>query len=357
MTFPARQQPPARQVSVYVYMPPNMQGLVNWQKVVLVIGAFFIILTMGRKLFPLTFVIFSFMVALLRFPTGQRPLGYLQYLRRRLPSRPAENQIVVLENGVVLADVAGARKAMLACSGVITMAQLSHFLSALTLPVELVVTTGADRVHHLLMVDAEEDAENAGEVLLNAAYNAGFELEQVDASLFEIKAANKIGSAQYMVERLPPILSYGAVSSILTTTTCAYTATMRIARADVDDARRQAAKLFAPLNLTMISMQMANAPITPEMASVRRGAEDLLNGITQPYDISLDFSLAAKEGVELNLATMRFQTAMNLTGITLKHVRTRRLPFLANFREPPVPYHHIVSAGAVEACCPFVFRD
>jgi hypothetical protein len=346
MTFPARQQPPARQVSVYVYMPPNMHGLVNWQKVVLVIGAFLIILTMGRKLFPLTLIIFSFMVALLRFPTGQRPLGYLQYLRRRLPSRPAENQIVVLENGVVVADVAGARKAMLACSGVVTVAQLSHFLCALSLPVELVVTTGADRVHHLLMVDAEANAENAGEV-------------QVDPALFEIKAANKIGSAQYMVERLPPILSCGAVSSILTTTNCAYTATMRIAPADAEDARKKAKKLFGPLSLHMISvqMQMANAAITPEMASVRQGAEDLLNGKTQPYDISLDFSLCAKEGVELNLATMRFQTAMNLAGITLKHVRTRRLPFRSNFREPPVPYQHIVSQGAVVACCPFVFRD
>lgn len=365
MNYPARTDT-ARQVSVYVFEPPNFTGFVPWQNVVLAIGGFFIVFTIAHKLFPVTLLVFSVVVALLHFPTGHRPLDYFRYLRQRLPSRPHAVEPIRLEDGATLVEIFGKKKAVVACTGVLSTGAFMYFLNVMNRPVEFVVTNGisaidshaaARGVHHLVMVDAADDGEAAASQLMSAARAAGFELVELDQALFQIKAANKIGSVQYLVERLPVVMALGSVASILTATTAPYLAVVRVAHADREAARRRAAKVFPIFEPMLMPVQHRLRGVSPEMASIRQGARDLLDGRTLPFEISIDLSICAREGVELNLARLRFETAWRQAGIALKHVRTRRLPYLSVFREPPVPHEQVVSQGAIVACCPFVITD
>lgn len=370
--LPAPVENTSGEFSVYVHAPPNMYNLAGWQLAVLFAGLCGMFFGIGHHLPLLVFVAYSLSLALIWLPTAHRPLQYVRYLCKRISPKPEATDPAVLPNGATMFRLFDVDKVAIACEQLTTIPNLmdpsagsiARFLRMFNAPVEFVITTGCPhpgeshsitpRRYALIMADAGDNAEAIADRLLKCAHQAELKTSTLSADIFEIKASHDYRSSQYIVERLPFVLSLGAVSNLIQRSHCDYTAIVRVAPADVELAKRKARKLFAPISFEQIGMLSSSRTGTPMVAAtIRRGAADLLDGRTLPYDISVDISLCGPRGMESSVREMAFRHNAGQTGIKLKHVRTRVLPFLSAFREPPAPYFQTVGEGAAVACCPF----
>lgn len=370
--LPAPVENTSGEYSVYVHAPPNMHNLAIWQLAVLFAGVCGMLFGIGHHFGLLIFIAYSLSLALIWLPTAHRPLQYVRYLCKRISSKPEATDPVVLPNGATRFRLFDVDKVAIACEQLATMPNLmdpsagsiARFLRMFNAPVEFVITTGCPhpgeshsitpRRYALIMADAGDNAEAVAERLLKCAHQAVLKTSTVSADIFEIKASHDYQSSQYIVERLPFILSLGAVSNVIQRSHCDYTAIVRVAPADIELAKSKARKLFAPISVEQLGLLSSSQTGVPAVAAtIRRGAADLLDGKTLPYDVSVDISLCGPSAMESSMREVAFRHNARQAGIVLKHVRTRVLPFLSAFREPPAPYTQTVGEGAAVACCPF----
>jgi hypothetical protein len=346
-------------VSVYVFTPPTLEFLTTWQIVAVLLGCLGVVCSIGQHLLPIGFFVYSITLALVFLPTGHRPVEYIRYLCKRIDDRPAVKDPVPMPDGSTEFLFFGQEKIAIGIdTSAVCFASISHFLRLFDEPFEFVTTTGCPKGD---VVDGQTaimvDKIVGGEKLVNCANQAGFLVKPIDAALFENSSSNNRASSQYIIEKLPLTVWMNELAHLLRQAKCHYTTIVRIAPADMKASKLKAQAFVRNQSLSklhMLTARDAESWATERaMRPIQQGAQDLLADRTRPYELSVDISLCANEGMQLHLCGVALKHNAMKVGISLKHVRTRKLPFSSAFREPPAPYSQTVSQGAVVAMCPF----